>query len=360
MITRRIVACIVVLASLACARGAAFCATRNYDIGDRVSAVQIHSTDGTVQVVNFERPTIAILWAGWSPSSLTALREILKAAPQGGIRWQILPINVESPLASTTDTAQIHAAARTAGLNGPILYDSGYSIMERWGVLSIPTIVLTGLGGEIDEIEHDWSPALRDRLFTLYFGAITDSFPGITIPVASAKCITDTESARRLWRMGKTASARATMQKVADSCIGLPSDLARYANWIYSTGDSLKMRDQVSRMMNGPYQNAWTVCARAGLASRRGAHDTAAALCREAVAQDSAFFPAWILMAESEWKAGDTAAAIEAQTRARSLNRHDPRVSFFGAQLAAARGDDQEAAALMRQAVEARLRKRMQ
>lgn len=357
---KRAVAFVVVVAWSCIARDAARCATRNYDIGDRLSAVQLQSTDGKSQLVNFERPTIAILWASWSPNSLTALREVLKAAPQGGIRWQILPINVDSPLASASDTAQIHAAARSVGLNGAVLYDRGYDVMERWGVLSIPTIVFTALGGEIDEIEHDWSPVLRDRLFTLYFGAITDSFPGITFPVASAKCITDTETARRLWRFGKTASARATMQKVADSCIGLPSDLARYANWIYSMGDSLKMRDQVSRMLNGPYQNAWTVCARAALASRRGQHDSAAALCQEAVVQDSAFFPAWIMMAESEWKAGDTSAAIEAHTRARDLNRHDPRVSVLGSQFAVARGEVQMAATMMRAAVEARLRQRTQ
>lgn len=351
----------IVLAAMSCIAGEpAICATKNYDIGDRLSAVQLQSTDGKSQLMNFERPTIAILWASWSPNSLTALREILKAAPQGGIRWQILPINVDSPLASAPDTAQIHAAARAVGLNGAVLYDREYDVMDQWGVLSIPTVVFTALGGEIDEIEHDWSPVLRDRLFTLYFGAITDSFPGITIPVASPKCITDTETARRLWRIGKTASARATMQRVADSCIGLPSDLARYANWIYSMGDSLKLRDQVSGMMNGPYQNAWTVCARAALASRRGQHDSVQALCHEAILQDSAFYPAWIMMAESKWKMGDTSAATEAHARARDLNRYDSRVSLLGSQFAEARGEVQKAATMMREAVEARLRQRTQ
>lgn len=356
MTLKRILSLIAVLAAIGTTRDAGLCATRNFDIGDRLGATQLHSSDGKHQLVSFERPTIAILWSSWSPNSLTALREILRAAPQGGIRWQILPINVDSPMGGTPDTAQIHTAARSAGLNGAVLYDSGYVVMERWGVFSIPTVVFTGLGGEIDEIEHDWSPVLRDRLFTVYFGAITDSFPGITIPVASPECITAAETARRLWRMGKAAGACATMREVADSCTGLPNDVARYANWIYAMGDSLKMRDQVLRMLNGSYQNAWTICARAGMASRRGEHDSATALCREALVQDSAFFPAWILLAESEWEAGDTTAAIEAQARARILNRHDPRVNFLGAQIAAARGDSQEAVALMRRAVEQRLR----
>jgi hypothetical protein len=346
--------------SLFVACDAGQCGTRNYDVGDRLSAVQLRSTDGKTQLVNFERPTIAILWASWSPNSLTALREVLKAAPQGGIRWQILPINVDSPRTAPNDTSTIHASARTAGLNGPVLYDSDYQLMDQWEVLSIPTIIFTGLGGEIDEIEHDWSPVLRDRLFTLYFGAITDSFPGITIPRASPRCISDVETARRLWRIGRAIGARAIMQRVADSCIGLPADLARYANWIYSMGDSVKMRDQVWRMMNGPEQNAWTTCARAGMASRRGQHDSAAALCQEAVSQDSAFYPAWILLAESKWIAGDTAAAVMAHARARGLNRHDARVSCLGAQIATGRMETQEAAELMRQAVESRLRRRTQ
>lgn len=334
-------------------------ATRNYDIGDRLTAASVWATDGTTQLITFERPSIIVLWAAWSPGSLTALGEIIKGAPQGGIRWQIIPINCDAPSLNSNDTARVHSVARTAGWHSPVLYDRGFELMDAWGVLANPTVVFTGLGGAIEEIEHDWSPVIRDRLFTIYFGAITDSFPGITTPITSAKCRSEAETARRLWRMGKKAGARKILEGAVDSCAGLSSDVARLANWVFSMGDSLKGREDVTRMLGSAYKSAWTNCASASLCSRRGACDSAIALCEEALREDSAFFPAWMLMAECKWRVGDTAGSIAAYERARALNRLDARVTNHGAAIAAARGELTDAARLIRLAVETRLRQRL-
>lgn len=333
-------------------------ASRHYDIGDRLPAVRLTALDGTKQIVSFERPTIVILWATWSPKSLTALGELLRNAPQGGVRWQVIPLNVDGPHVSSSNAAAVDSAARASGWNGPILYDDGYVAMDSWGVLGVPTVVFTGLGGAIDEIEHDWTPVLRDRLFSQYFGAITDSFPGVMTMPASRKCLDQSATARRLWRIGRSSDARNTMQRAVDSCVGIPRDVARLSNWISNSGDSLKLRAQIADMLQHANQNAWTFCARGALERRRGNREAAQELCYDALSQDSTFVPAWSLLAECSWESGDSLTAQAAYNRARSLNRMDARVLRTGALLAQARGEEREAARLMQAAVEARLRQR--
>lgn len=331
-------------------------ATRHYDIGDRVASIKVRATVGEERIFTLENPSIVILWSTSSPVSLTALEELLAGAPMGGIRWQIVPINVDAPSLNTSDTARVNAVARKAGWNGQVWHDQGYRVMDDWGVFSLPTVVFTSLGGRIDEIEHDWSPLIRVRLFALYFGAATDSFPGMTTPIATETCRYNAEDARRLWRMGKTKSAIARMRPVVDSCAGLPSDVARFADWVWSTGDSVRQRDEIERFLREAEQSAWTLCGRAGLAQRRGDCSLAVTLCRQSTMADSAFFPAWIQLAESARLCGDSALAVTAYNRARLLNRLDPRVLAFGAHLAEIRGEREEAARFLRAAVEARLR----
>ena len=331
-------------------------ATRHYDVGDRLTAHTLYTTDGTEKLVSFESPSIIILWSTWSPASLSALDEILDATPKGGIRWQIVPINVDAPFLSLSDTGRVNTAARSAGWPGPVWHDRGYQIMDDWGVLALPTVTITALGGAIDEIEHDWSPILRARLFVLYFGAVSDSFPGIMTPIASQPCRTKAEAARKLWRVGRKESAITLMQDVADSCTGLPNDLARLADWKWSVGDSIRQRVRIETLVQGDHQNAWTLCAQAALADRRGDDTSSVALCLRAIAVDSAFFPAWILLAERSRQIDDSITVRVAYARARELNRFDGRVLSLGARLAESRGDHVQSARLMRAAAEARLR----
>jgi hypothetical protein len=336
----------------------AFCTTRNFDIGDRLSAFSLMMHDGSEELLQFDRPTVVILWATWSPASVTALSELLRGAPQGGIRWQLLPVNVDAPSLNSSDTARINSAARSAGWNGAVLCDRGYSLMDHWGVLAVPTVAITGMGGIIDELEHDWSPVLRDRLFTLYFGAITDSFPGMTEPVATAECRAGAAAARQRWRLRQSGEAIESMRKIVDECDGLPIDVARYVHWACSEVGTAPSRVELDRVLERQPQNAWTLVARGTLEVREGSCSTAVEYCRIAATADSAFLPAWIQLAECLWKMHDTAGAAKALERARLLNRFDARVLALGANLAEARGEFPEAARLYRAAVEARMRHR--
>jgi hypothetical protein len=337
--------------------GQAHAATRSYDIGDRLTVQQLYATDGQEKVFSFENPSVVILWATWSSASLIALDEMLEGAPKGGIRWQIVPINVDAPALSSSDTIRVHAAARAAGWNGPVWHDRDYHLMDRLGVLSVPTVMFTALGGAIDEIEHDWSASLRDRLFVLYFGAFTDSFPGMVTSKVLPQCRSKAESARKLWRMEKKPSAIAIMQGVADSCAGLPSDMARLANWKWSVGDSIRHQAQIAGLVRSRETNAWTLTAQASLAARAREDSTAVGLCRDAIALDSSFFPAWALLTELSYRTADTTTARSAYDRARSLNHLDSRVLAFGSRLAESDGKIADAVRLVRAAVEARQRR---
>ena len=333
-------------------------AMRNFDTGDRLSVRRMVSTDGSEQMQAFGKPSVIVLWSTWSPVSQAALTEILESAPQGGTRWQLLPINVDGPSLTTNDTARVNSAARAAGWHGQVWHDSGYQLMDELGVFSIPTVIFTNLGGRIEEVEHDWSARIRQRLFTYYFGAVSDSFPGITTPESSPLCRSKSESARRQWRSGNTELALTQMHGVIDSCSGLPNDYVRFADWIWSSGDSLRRGGEIARWITGRDQNAWTLSARAGLARRNGDCSLSVSLCREALALDSAFFPAWILLAEASRVCDDSASMIQAYNRARALNRLDQRVLALGAELAARRNESDEAVRLLRAAVEAGLRRR--
>lgn len=347
-----LVACVILATPLA-----SWPITRCYDQGDRLAAQQLFATDGTEKIVTFEAPSVVVLWATWSPGSMTALSEILDAAPKGGIRWQITPINVDAPHLSTSDTSRVNAAAREAGWSGPVWYDRGYDVMDTWGVIAVPTIVFTALGGTIDEIEHDWSERLKTRLFTIYFGAFTDSFPGMSLPVATAPCRAKAETARTLWRLGKVPSAITVMQSLVDSCAGLPNDIARYVDWKWQTGDSTRQRTTLLDVLESHDIGASTLTTKASIAARGSDDTTAIALCWMALAIDSAFYPAWILLAERSFARGDSAMAATAYMRANELNRVDSRALALGARMAEARGDLKESQLLFRAAYEARLRR---
>lgn len=330
-------------------------ATKYYERGDRLAAYQIHATSGDSSVISFERPSIIVLWATWSPASLTALDELLEGAPKGGIRWQVIPINVDAPVLNAVDTARVHAAAKTSGWNGPVWYDRGYSLMTEWGVLAIPTVAVTALGGTIDEIEHDWSPVLRDRLFALYFGALTDSFPGFVSEKSTEVCRKRAMTARWLWRIGKRVEAVASMQAVADSCSDLPNDVARLANWKWSLGGSMRRESAIRPLVEHDDASPWTSAAHAGWKYRQGDREGAIVHAERATELDSAFYPAWIQLAEFSESVGDSGKAVRAFTRAAQLNRFDGRALVLGARLAQSRGDLAEANRLLRSAVEARL-----
>lgn len=336
--------------------GTAYSSTRSYDIGDQVTAERIGVIDGSTQLIVFERPTVVLLWATWSESSLHAFSEIVKASPQGGVRWQVLPINVDAPQLSADDSARVHVAAKAAGWNGTIYHDRGYQIMDSWGTLSVPTVVFTALGGWIEEIEHHWSPGLRDKLFALYFGSITDSFPGIATPIASGKCLADASAARRLWRLNRPTDAIALMKRVSDSCIGVSSDIARLANWRWQSVDSMKSRDPILTSLRRQQPSAWSQCAEAAIYLRAGSRDSALALTQRAIALDSMYFPAWIVLGHVAWQMDDLATARTALRWMESLNRHHPATLEFGSRLSERSGNLAEATTLMQQAVLGRLR----
>lgn len=331
-------------------------ATKNYDLGDRIAAYELTATTGETRILTLESPSIVVLWATWSPRSLTALTEILRAAPQGGIRWQIVPINVDAAALAAADTARVHAAGREAGWNGPVWHDRGLRIFHEWGTIALPTVVITALGGNVDEIEHDWTGSVRDRLFGLYFGAYTDSFPGMSLPPSTESCRSATHDARRLWRMSKLQSAIDAMQSACSVCPDLPDDAGRLAAWIWKTGDTMRVEARINEVLSKSEPGAWPLLVQSTLAQRRGQCDSAADFARQSLRYDSAFAPAWVQLAESALLCGETDEAARAYERARHLNMLDPRVHAIGGRIAAKRGDHKSSTLLMRWAVEERLR----
>lgn len=354
----RVVALLLAIGALAFA-GSSYASMRNYLVGDRLTARRVQTTGGARQQMTFENPSVVILWSTWSARSLEAFREIMKAAPASGSRWQIIPINVDAPSLNAADTARVHAAARDAGWHERVWHDDGYQLMDEWGVLSVPTVVFTGLGGFIDEIEHGWSPVIRDRLFTRYFGTATDSVGVDTIVETPTQCRAKAVGAQREWRTGDKRTAITLMRTVIDSCSDQPSALSRCADWLLVAGGGRRELIQMEQELWAAAQNEWTRCALAGLALDRRDCSAAVVLSQEAIILDSDFFPAWMLLAQSSRLCGDTVNAKEAYGRARGLNRHNSRVLALGAAMAESRGDTKAAARLMRASVEARLRPRL-
>lgn len=100
--------------------------------------------------------------------------------------------------------------------------------------------------------------------------------------------------------------------------------------------------------------NAWTIAAHASWKSRQGDREGAIALAARATELDSAFYPAWIQLAEFSESVGDPGETLRAYTRAARLNRFDGRALALGARMAHSRGDLTEANRLLRLAVESR------
>lgn len=336
----------------------AVAAARYLDLGDQLNVVELSATNGARQMTSFERPSIIVFWSTWSPLALSTLQELVTKAPKGGVRWQVVPINIDSPDPRPADTAHIHAAARAAGWHGPVWYDHDNLLIERWGILSAPTVIITNLGGLIAELEHDWSREIQTRIFTLYFGAITDSFPGMPGPSASEQCLMAASKARRLWRLGQERAAITAMRLIVDSCQGLPCDLARYVEWVWMTGDSLGQGQALDSILERGGENPWTLALRARLAERRRDCETAARLADRALRADSMFAPAWIARAEVARACGDMPLAQDAYRRLQSLCPRDARVLALGAALAEQAGETAAAATYMRRAVEARMQLR--
>lgn len=346
---------LAVVVSVSFCRSGAQAGTKVFERGDRMGAFQVRATTGETQIIPLDGPTVVIFWATWSPSSLVALKDILATAPKGGIRWRIVPINVDAPRLVADDTAAVHRAVRDAGWRGPIWSDHDYAIMDDWGVLSVPTILFVGLGGIVEEIEHDWSAAIRIRLFTLYFSSPSDSFPGMPTELASKSCRNKASEARRLWRQKFFESALKVLTPMIDLCPELPNDIGRYVSWRWSMGGAPRRGADLLRLTAAHRDAVWPLCAEASIMIRQGNCSTAVSLARQATDLDSAFSPAWILLAESAWRCRDTAGALLATERAAVLNRHDPKLLWLLAQMSEGAATTRETVRLWRRTVERRL-----
>jgi len=323
--------------------------------GDRIEPFLRHPARGKAELWTPGVPTVVIFWARWSPQSVVALRDIVSAAPRSAVRWAIVPINVDRAVVSPREATAIDAAARKTGYQGPVWYDAGFELSRHWGMVAVPTVIVTGLGGTVELAQAGWTSARRDRLVSTYFGTANDTTPSVTVDSLLTRCRRDLAHSRFLWRHRAGDSAMALAARVQAACSTSADAPLLLAWWRWEKKDTLGARGAATAAIKADSTDPWSWVTLGAISERCGEFVEARRLAERALGLDSIFAPAWMIVARSSLEAGDTSSTRVAIAALERLSRHDPDLAVTRARLQEQAGDPRGAAAYWRSAVEGRL-----
>jgi hypothetical protein len=331
---------------------------RSLWVGDRVESFMRQPARGKARLWTPGVPTVVIFWARWSPQSVMALRDIVSAEPRSAARWEIVPINVDRAAVSPRESTAIDAVARKMGYQGPVWYDAGFELSRRWGVVAVPTVIVTGLGGAVELAQAGWTSEQRDRIISTYFGTVNDTTPPVAVDSLLTRCRRDLAHSRFLWRHGAGDSAIALAARVQAACSTTADAPLLLAWWRWEKKDTLGARGAATAAIKADSTDPWSWVTLGAISERCGQVVEARRLAERALGLDSIFAPAWMIVARSSLEAGDTLSTRVAIAALERLSRHDPDLAVTRARLQEQAGDPRGAVAYWRAAVEGRLRER--
>ncbi|MEW5701113.1 MAG: hypothetical protein AB1792_02665 [Candidatus Zixiibacteriota bacterium] len=320
-------------------------------VGDRIMSFVRHTVQGQARLWTPSAPAIIIFWARWSPSSLRAVKDLVAAEPKSAARWEIMPINVDHALIDSREAASIEAALRQTGYQGPVWYDAEYDRVRRWGLLSVPTVIIARMGGIVELAEVGWSRRQRDRIISTYCGAMTDTTHAVMPDSIEYRCRRDLSHARFLWQSGAGDSAKALARRVQSACSTMADPSILLSWWHWEAQDTVSARAAAAAAVQADSTNPWGWVTLAAVEELCGRCEEARSCAARALALDSTFTPPRFVMARCALIVGDTLLVREAVSHLEKTSRHDPELALIRAKLRELRGDLAGAAADWHEAI---------
>ncbi|HUU45773.1 MAG TPA: hypothetical protein VM118_08570 [Acidobacteriota bacterium] len=321
--------------------------------GGRIGAFSLVSADGAERYVAPRGGTVIVIWASWAPASIDALKDILPVARQNLMHWSVLPINVDAVAPSSPRRDQISALLRAeTGYRDTVWFDPGLELFDRWGVVAVPTVLITDAGGRAVVVERGWSAHVRERVF---------GFMGVGDHASTAPDTALLRWGGRLgdimqqWRQGRTAPATRELSPIRRSCPDWAAPRVFAAFWCWDVGDTACARNAAEKAMAADSTDPWAHTAAAVIQLRHRHYDLAARLAERAIGLDSTFAPAWSLLAQlalQDAREGDSWEALAVLGR---LNPHNPAYDVIAAMLHERQGDTDSALTRWRRGLKRRL-----
>lgn len=122
-------------------------------VGEPLKEFKLRTTDGNefVLMENLgEKATLLVFWAVWSPRSSEALadfQELYNAYAPDGLK--VIAVNVDNQTRDAGNNAEIDRLISKLGVEYPVLVDANLTTFDAYGVIAVPSNILTDGEGKI-------------------------------------------------------------------------------------------------------------------------------------------------------------------------------------------------------------------
>lgn len=322
-------------------------------VGERITAFRMISDGGDERYFTPQGGTVIVVWASWSPASLDALRDILPVAQQEGMRWTIVPLNVDDAIVSATRRKEIGALLRAeTGYSGTVWFDPGLAAFDDWGVVAVPTVMITDAGGRLVVAERGWSARARARIMG-YMGV--SGYTPVMADTLRLRWGGRLGDVMQRWRRGLPGRTLRELGLIRSRCRDWAAPVVFAAFWCWQVGDTSCAFQAAERALAADSTNPWAHTALATVELHLQDYRGAARSAEQAVTLDSSFAPAWRLVAELAALEGRESDSEDALAVLRRLNDHDPAADAIAAMLSQRRGATDSALTQWRRALERQL-----
>lgn len=318
----------------------------------RLNQARLRSDKGVESVWRPGRPSMFLFWADWAPRSLEALGQIVGNLKGSGIGWQFIPINVSTAHPDPAATTKAVSQAREQGYKDTVWIDQNLTMFREWNIDRVPTIMVTGINGDIDAVQSGWSEGARNLIIDQYLGSYTDSANTTSSPEPAAR-----DRARYLIESARAAAAVGNLEQAVQKATGavkadpeFPLAHVALAVWRWQRGDTLGTRIEAYLALKAGPNDPWANLAVGRVEYLHGHNQSVFDRMRETIAQDSGFVPAWRLLGHCAIALGDTRSAQSAIHAIERYNQLDLELPVLRARITAAT-DPARAASIWRQVI---------
>lgn len=317
--------------------------------GYRMPASRLRSTGAGDLRLPTGKATLLLFWATWSPQSLKALKAILAKAPQSGISWNVLAVNVDRREWNPSLKAKIEAKAREVGYKGPVLIDSGLVLFDQLGLVSVPTVVASNLSGDVDELLSGWSRRNSHLVLNNLLSKVDTLSKSASRPMDT--CDVLLRSLGLAWLQWEQSNTIRALQQVARSvrvCSTSAYPYALSAVWRWANGDRNSATHEAVRACAVDSSDAWGWLALAEIERRRARVDQCRDALARALAIDTALAPGWIIAGKLAADVQDTVMMQKSLQALQRVSRIDPGYPVLNALYLQMTGNWAEAAKVWR------------
>ncbi len=370
MIVRRIAAWLMVVGFLAVAPAAA--AFKYVETGQEApefTAPDLSGAPVTSAPEPGDKAVAVVFWATWSPRSRAILDDLEKLYTEyRDLGFRVVAVNVDHEHLDDETRRAVEQAARAWSF--PVVVDDGLAVYYEYGVVATPSVAVVDADGIVRFTRASYSTAAHLELREAVEGVLgvkPEAAARVAIKkrdyVPPKKATLHYQKAQILIRRGMAKKAVRDLAKAARLDPNWPEPrvlMARlYLGPARGKPGALERAEAALReARKARPEHVQTLALLAEVLVARGNHDEALAVAGDALAIEPAYTPALLARARSYRALGRVAEAEADVAAALEVDPRNPRVFFEKGEVAAARGDWQDAADAFRKAVELALSER--